>query len=142
MDNWILLALLSGLLFGAYNVLAKVYSEKAPQYVVVLAISGFIFLFGLAYLLLQKNPVADVQATMPVMLLIALSALAWFAGTFLQMVIYGDPKTQLSIAATMITVALGVSAAVLGVIFLGDKLTLVQAAGIVLAIVGTAMVTL
>ena len=106
-----------------------------------LVLVGFVFLAGLAYLAFQKNPVEEVRTAYPVIALIVAAAVVWFVATVFQMKSFGDPKGLLSVAGTIFETSIAISTALIGIVILGDKLSVQQTIGILLAIAGTLLLS-
>lgn len=141
MDNWILLAIASGLMFGVYNIIMKTYSAKATTNVSVMIIGLGVFLCGLVYLFFQKDSAAQLNSAIPVVGIILISAAIWFVGTMLQVNAWADAKGSLAIGAIILTVALCLTTTVAGLLFFGEKLTSAQILGIALALAGTILLS-
>jgi uncharacterized membrane protein len=142
MDEWLLLAVCAGLLFGVTNGLAKIYAAKAPAHVATTALAGVVLVLGIAYLAFQKDPAADVSSAVPVLAFIAAAGLVWFAATLMQLQSFGNPKALLAVAGTILVTATAISCALIGALFFGDRLSAQQAIGLVLAIAGTVLLSL
>ena|GEM_PF-2287221 len=140
-DNWILLAIASGLMFGVYNIIMKTYSAKATTNVSVMIIGLGVFLCGLVYLFFQKDSAAQLNSAIPVVGIILISAAIWFVGTMLQVNAWADAKGSLAIGAIILTVALCLTTTVAGLLFFGEKLTSAQILGIALALAGTILLS-
>jgi drug/metabolite transporter (DMT)-like permease len=100
-----------------------------------------VFLCGLAYLLFQKDPAAQVNSAMPVLGLILLGSVLWFVGTVMQVISWADPKGSLAIGAIVLTVSLCITTAIAGVLIFGEKFTNTQMIGMALAVAGTALLS-
>ena len=137
-----MLALASGVGFGLYNIVMKLYSARASAAACVMLIGLVVFLCGLVYVLFQKDPAGQISSAFPVLGLIAISAVIWFVATFLQVVSWSDPKFSLAIGAIVVTVALAITASVGGVLFFDEQFTALQLVGIVLAIAGTILLSM
>ncbi len=140
-ENWILLAIASGLMFGVYNIIMKTYSAKATTNVSVMIIGLGVFLCGLVYLFFQKDSAAQLNSAIPVVGIILISAAIWFVGTMLQVNAWADAKGSLAIGAIILTVALCLTTTVAGLLFFGEKLTSAQILGIALALAGTILLS-
>jgi len=137
-----MLALASGILFGLYNVFVKVYSAKTPSHVSVMIIGLGVFLCGLLYLFFQKEPAAQANSAAPVLGLILLSAVIWFAGTVIQVVSWADAKSSLAVGAVILVVGLCLTTTIAGILVFGEKITGTQILGVALAIAGTVLLSM
>ena len=142
MEDWIFISLLVGAIFGAYNIIAKGFSDKLPFNVSVMLIGLGIFLSGLAFFATQKEPLSQLKGVAPVLLVIFVCSVVWFVGTFFQLSVFANPKTQFGPAIVLMTVGTILLCTVVGLVMFGDKLSAKQAVGMALAIAGTVLLSL
>jgi uncharacterized membrane protein len=140
MEDWLLFALASGLLFGLSNVFVKLFAGKAPS-ALMLALTGiFVALVaGAAYFLFPQQQAGDLA---PVAGFVAAFAVLWSAGALFQYKAFENPAAPLSIAGVLITTALSLSTYALGVLVFGDKVSAQKLAGVALAVAGAALLAL
>jgi len=142
MEDWIIISLGIGAIFGVYNIVTKSYSDKLPSNVIVMLIGLGIFIAGLVFLATQKAPLTQVNDATPLLWIIFVSAVIWFIGTFLQVSVFANPKTQFGPAVVLMTVGSILACTIIGLLFFGDKLSAKQALGMALAIAGTILLSL
>jgi len=142
MEDWIFLSLLVGAIFGTYNVIAKGFSDKLPSNISVMLIGLGIFLSGLLFLATQKEPLAQFRDVAPLLLVIFACSVVWFVGTFFQLTVFANPKTQFGPAIVLMTVGTILICTVIGLFVFGDKLSAKQAVGMALAIAGTVLLSM
>ena len=142
MEDWIFLSLLVGAIFGTYNIIAKGFSDKLPFNVSVMLIGLGIFLSGLIFFATQKEPLSQLKGVAPVLLVIFVCSVIWFVGTFFQLSVFANPKTQFGPAIVLMTVGTILLCTVIGLAMFGDKLSAKQAVGMALAIAGTVLLSL
>jgi transporter family protein len=138
--SWFAFAVLTAFSFGAYNFFIKVASDRIHLVLGAFVLQVVATAIGGVFLAYQKLRGAEMMVTRAGLGFAALAGVAVGTAEILTFVVFarGAPA---SIGTPVIMGGSIVCAAVLGVAFLGDRLTLVQYAGAALIVAGVALLS-
>lgn len=140
MEDWLLLAVLSGTCFGVGNYFVSSFSGKAESAAILVAFGLSTALFGIGYYLFRQPAQLPNMSSLAAYILVY--AVIWSIGFAAQMKMFSTPGAQLSTAGVVLVTLISVATFLVGTIALGEKVTAQKLAGTALCIAGAIMLAL
>ena len=132
--SWAVLAIAAGFFFAIYNAFLKLSSSHLHALVGSISLSIASALVSLALIFIFKSSGQEITITSKGIKLAAVAGVFSAFGGLLYFIMY-QKKTPISLGLPLLSISTILFSIIIGLIFFGEKLTLIKLAGLALAIV-------
>jgi len=139
--NWIIIGILAGLFFAIYNLLLSLSSNNLHAFIGSVALSLSSAIVTIAMIFLFKATGQDINFTAKGIKLACLAGIFSAVGSLLYFLMY-QKKAPISIGLPLLSVSTIIFSGLIGVLFLGEKLTLIKIIGLILAVTSICVMSL
>lgn len=139
--SWILYGIAAGFFFAIYNSLLKLSSTHLHALIGSIALSFGSALITLGLILLVKYSGQEILVTNKGVQLAFLAGVLSAFGSFLYFVMY-QHKAPISLGLPVLSISTVIFSVVIGLIFFGEKLSLVRIVGLVLSAISIYLLSL
>jgi bacterial/archaeal transporter family protein len=133
--SWVLIGILAGLFFAIYNLLLSLSSSNLHAFVGSVALSISSAVVTIAMILLFKMSGVDINFTAKGVKMACFAGIFSAVGSLLYFWMY-QKKAPVSVGVPLISISTIIFSALIGLLFLGEKLTMIKIIGLMLAVAG------
>jgi len=139
--SWIVIGILAGLFFAIYNLLLSLSSNNLHAFVGSVALSLSSAAVTLAMIFFFKISGQDINFTTKGIRMACFAGIFSAVGSLLYFLMY-QKKAPVSIGLPLLSVSTIIFSILIGLIFLGEKLTTIKIVGLILAVASVVMLSL
>jgi len=139
--NWIIYGILAGLFFAIYNLLLSLSSGNLHAFIGSIALSLSSAAVTIAMIFVFKLTGQDISFTAKGVRLACFAGIFSAIGSFLYFMMY-QKKAPISIGLPMLSISTILFSGIIGILFMGEKLTLTNIIGLLLAVASIVVMSL
>lgn len=139
--SWMIIGILAGLFFAIYNLLLSLSSNNLHAFIGSVALSLSSAVVTIAMIFLFKVTGQDINFTAKGIKLACLAGIFSAVGSLLYFWMY-QKKAPISIGLPLLSISTIIFSGLIGVLFLGEKLTLIKIVGLFLAVASICVMSL